>query len=100
MTPEGKVKAKVKKLLKKFEPSVWGDWPVPAGYGKSTVDYIGCNMGRFFAIETKAHGKHPTPLQALCLQEIERKGGKTFVIGSNGGVDDPAFGELEEWLAS
>ena len=98
MTPEGKVKAKVKRVLASYEQTTTGDWPVPSGYGKSTVDYIGCNVGRYFVIETKADKKKPTKLQELFMMDVQRCGGKAFVIGTNGGVDDPAFEDLIDWL--
>lgn len=89
-TPEGKVKRKVSGLLK-ATPGVWYDMPVPSGFGGSTLDYIGCYLGRFFAVETKAPGKKPTPRQLQTIAAIERSGGKVFVI-------DGDLSELEAWL--
>ena len=89
-TPEGKVKRKVSALLSST-PGVYYFMPVPSGYGESTVDYIGCHLGRFFGIETKAPGKKPTDRQRQMLAAIERAGGKTFVV--DGGTT-----ELESWL--
>jgi hypothetical protein len=68
--------------------------PVPSGYGRKTVDFIGCFRGHFFAVETKAEGKEPTALQALELANIKAAGGRTFVII---GEDDarPLFNWLE-----
>jgi hypothetical protein len=98
MTPEGIVKAKVKRLLKKYvdQGNLWYDMPVPSGFGKSTLDFIGHHMGRAFAIETKAEGKQPTKLQWQQLQAFSRAGGKVFVIV---GAFSPEFERLEEWLA-
>ncbi|HLZ24526.1 MAG TPA: hypothetical protein VKQ30_20620 [Ktedonobacterales bacterium] len=93
MTPEGKVKAKVKVILKRHD--CWWDMPVPYGYGKSTVDFIGCSRGRFFAVETKADGKEPTKLQQAILRAVVAAGGETFVIS---GPNSPVFQDLEEWL--
>lgn len=100
MTPEGRVKAKVKALLKEF--NVYQHWPVQAGYGKPCLDCHGCHKGRYFAIETKAPGKHPTPRQQITLEEIRTAGGAIFVIGTYK-ADDRAFPysgmkELHEWL--
>ena len=53
MTPEGKVKAKVSKLLQEFEEILFYDMPVPGGYGKSTLDYVCCYRGLYFVVETK-----------------------------------------------
>jgi hypothetical protein len=78
-TPERKVKAKVKKVLAKY-PESYSYWPVPAGYGASTLDCLVCHYGWWIAIETKAPGKKPTPRQHQTIGEIERANGITFVI--------------------
>lgn len=78
-TPEGKVKARVKKLLD--EHGAWHNWPVPAGYGIPMLDCVGCHRGEFFAVETKAPGQHMTPRQQFTKDEMEKAGGKVFVIG-------------------
>jgi hypothetical protein len=90
MTPEGRVKSKVRELLAKYQPN-YTVWPVQAGYGRATLDCLGCYRGRFFGIETKAPGKEPTPRQAIDLAAIVASGGKTFVI-------DGDVGELKQWL--
>lgn len=90
MTPEGKVKAKVSRLLK-TTPGVWYTMPVPSGFGESTLDYLGCHLGRFFAVETKAPGKKPTARQENTMAAIRRGGGTVFVI-------DGDTTELEQWL--
>lgn len=93
MTPEGKVKSKVSLVLTANENTYY-DMPVPYGYGKATLDYIGCNAGRYFAIETKAPGKTPTDRQKLTILMMERAGAKVFVIdGANGQLE-----ELQAWL--
>jgi hypothetical protein len=96
MTPEGKIKARVKNLLADNER--WGyiytHWPVPSGYGEQTLDCIGCYHSRFFAIETKAPGKKPTPRQEYTMENMRRAGVAVFVIDS----DD--LTELELWLLS
>ena len=93
-TPENKVKAKLRKLLKNY-PDVYTYWPVPSGFGKTTLDVLGCYRGRFFEIETKAPGKKPTLRQQVELESIGRSMGKTFVIT---GTDSPVFEELRQWL--
>lgn len=95
MTPEGKVKAKVKRILAKFASTTWVDMPVPSGFGKSTLDFIGCNLGRFFVIETKRDKKEPTRLQWAMIHKVIACGGRAFVIC---GDDSPVLRELEEWL--
>lgn len=94
-TPEGKVKAAIKRVLKLHEATTDGWWPVPAGYGENWLDYQGCNAGRFFAIEAKAPGKPLRPLQVEVKRRIERVGGRVFVIDSEDCDDMRA---LKEWL--
>lgn len=94
-TPEGIVKAKVRKILTRYEHGMYTYWPVPSGYGGTTLDVLGCYRGQFFAVETKAEGKKPTLRQTEALQDIGRAMGKTFVFA---GVDDPRFNDFVEWL--
>lgn len=79
MTPEGEVKDKLKKMLKRF-PTIYVFWPVQFGYGVKTLDCLICANGHFIAIEVKRKGKDPTPLQEKTLRDIFTAGGKTFVI--------------------
>lgn len=79
VTPEGKVKARVKKVLKEFE--AYQHWPVQAGYGKPCLDCHGCYNGLYYAVETKAPGKNLTPRQTQTVEEIVDAGGKVFIIG-------------------
>lgn len=80
-TEEGRLKDQVKAVLKQIK--AYSYMPVPAGYGKQTVDFLVCapckingaRVGRFLAIETKAPGKTPTPRQELCLREVAAAGG-------------------------
>ena len=78
-TPEGKVKAAVKKVLAKYPESYWR-WPVPYGYGHSGLDCYGCHYGWFVSIETKAPGEKPTPRQTQDIREINIARGKAFVV--------------------
>lgn len=95
MTPEGKVKAAVKKVLtpRQQQGTLYAVWPVPSGYGESTLDCVGCYRGQFFAIETKARGKKPTPRQSRCIDMMVAAGGKVFVVDS---VEGAAM--VEKWL--
>jgi len=79
MTPEGKVKAKVKKLL--AEGKHYYTMPVTGGYGNSGVpDFIVCVKGKFLAIECKANGGKTTALQNKNLTDIKTSGGVALVI--------------------
>lgn len=89
-TPEGKVKAKVSKILRDT-PHMYYHMPVPGGFGGTTLDYIGCHSGVFFAIETKKPGGKPTDRQNMIIEQMRRAGGKVFVI-------DGDTEELEAWL--
>lgn len=90
MTPEGRVKDAVKKVLKKF--GVYWHMPVQNGMGAPSLDFICCVKGKYFAVETKAPGKKPTPRQELTIEQIQRSGGKCFVV-------DGDVSLLEQWLA-
>ncbi len=91
-TPEGRTKKLVKDLLSKYTPR-YEYWPVPAGFGPSSLDCIVCYRGLFLAVETKAPGKKPTPRQELCIRDMQAAQGATFV------VDGPeSLAELEKYL--
>ena len=78
-TPEGKVKKKVKEVLK--ELGAYYVMPVTGGYGNSGVpDFVVCYRGVFFGIETKAKGGKVTALQQKNLDEIAKAGGIDLVI--------------------
>jgi hypothetical protein len=78
MTPEGRVKAKVKKLL--ADHYCYQFWPVQTGYGAATIDCLVCNAGEFVAIECKAPGKKPTPRQLTTMRTIRKAGGQTWLV--------------------
>lgn len=78
-TPEAKVKAKIKDLLKKY--GVYYAMPIGTGYGNSGVpDFLCCAGGHFLAIEAKANGGKPTALQLKNLKQINDGGGTAVVI--------------------
>lgn len=79
-TPEGKVKAKVKKALDKLGSDCWRFMPVQGGYGSVALDFLLAIRGRFVAIETKAPGKKLTPLQEQTKAAIEAAGGVVLVV--------------------
>jgi len=56
MTPEGKVKEKIKRLLKHH--GAWYYLPVSMGMGQHGIpDFICCYHGNMFGIEAKAEGR-------------------------------------------
>ena len=95
MTPEGRVKAKVKAVLARYAGNgLYVDWPVPSGYGTTTLDAIGWYRGQPFAIETKAPGKKPTLRQVEIGNRMAQAGAKLFIIdGVNGALE-----MMVEWL--
>lgn len=78
MTPEGKIKEGVKKVLKKH--GAYYHMPVMNGMGAPTLDFIGCHNGWFFAIETKAPGGKPTQRQQHTIEAMKAAGGAVFVV--------------------
>lgn len=79
MTPEAKVKAKVKRILS--ELGAYYAMPMGTGFGNSGVpDFLVCLRGRFYAIECKANGNKPTALQEKHLADIRGAGGVSLII--------------------
>lgn len=93
MTPEGRVKEKIKAVLDNYGSDLYRYMPVPHGYGEQSLDFIGCVHGVFFAIEAKRPGKHPTPRQEATIERMQAAGARVFVIRDEAGCK-----ELEEWL--
>jgi hypothetical protein len=81
MTPEGRVKAKVKDYLKSI--GAWYYMPVSNGMGRvGCPDILVCYRGLFMAFETKAPGKikNVTPNQQREIDEITRAYGLACVV--------------------
>ena len=108
MTPEGRVKALIAKLLAHYDiqpAAKAGTFTESAGWyyfavqGQMSVrgvpDIVGHYRGRFWAIEAKAPGKKPTGFQALQLSAIKASGGAVFVIDG-----EESLKEFETWLRS
>ena len=90
-TPEGKVKDKIKKILKAH--NVYYAMPMGTGFGNAGVpDFLCCFNGRFLAIEAKANGGKTTALQEKNIREIHEAGGDAFVI------DEDNLGKLDARL--
>jgi hypothetical protein len=78
-TPEGKVKAKIKALLKEYK--AYYTMPVMTGMATNgTPDFSIGHAGRYLAIEAKAGDNAPTELQWVRLREVEKAGCSTMVI--------------------
>lgn len=91
MTPEGKVKAKVKKFLN--EAGAYFSMPMGTGFSSSGVpDFLVCKGGLFYGIECKANGNKPTALQLKNLEDIRKAGGVAIV------VDESNVDQLKELI--
>lgn len=90
-TPESKIKKKINTLLDKY--GAYRFMPVQAGFGKPGLDYHCVIKGKAFFIEAKAGNKQPTPRQEDTIAQIQRAGGKCFVVNEVEGLDT-----LEIWL--
>ena len=92
-TPEGVVKAKLKKILD--EMGIWHFSPFQAGMGRAGIpDIIGCYNGLFVAFECKANGNKPTALQEREINAIRTAKGLAFVVDENNVQD---IKELLQW---
>jgi len=92
-TPEAKVKAKIKDLLKAYK--AYYVMPIGTGYGNSGVpDFICCVNGQFLAIEAKAGNNKPTALQEKNIRDIRNAGGYAMV------VNEDNLEELETLIAN
>lgn len=86
-TPEGRVKARLKKRLKEaFGDALYQFWPVQTGMGAATLDCLLAYNGKFYAIETKAPGKKMTPRQEQCRDEMTRAGITVFCVDDDTGI--------------
>lgn len=95
MTPEGRVKAKVDRMLKEFD--VWWFSPQAGPYGRSGIpDRLACVRGHLVAIEVKADAKkEPTRLQKLCMAQMRASGAAVFVV-----YDDVTLEAAKEYIRS
>jgi penicillin-binding protein-related factor A (putative recombinase) len=99
LTPEGKVKLEIAAGLNRLRPDCYYEMPVTYGYGRRTVDFIGCFHGRFFAIEAKRGDVSPKPTlaQTMTLESMRKAGGIAIVAQSFEEVEQ-AFAEVIEKL--
>ena len=82
MTPEGKVKNNIKKILKAHD--AYYSMPIGTGFGAMGVpDFLVCNKGRFIGIEAKTVGNNPTRLQESNMAHIRSCGGIALVVNEH-----------------
>lgn len=82
-TPEGKVKAAVRAILRRRQAYFF--FPVAGALGSrnGVTDIICCYRGRFIGIECKAGKNQPTGLQLAQLEAINAAGGVGIVINES-----------------
>lgn len=97
MTPEAKVKSKIKAALKRVAEdrgeSVYVCMPIGTRYGyNGDPDFLCCVSGRMVGIEAKADGQLPGKVQTQRLVGISNSGGVALVIDKNN------VGQLEQMI--
>ena len=92
-SPEGRVKARLDKMLK--AEGAWFYSPQAGPFGVAGIpDRVACVFGHFVGIECKADKtKKPTALQMKCMRDIEKAGGKCFVA-----YDDETIDAVREYI--
>lgn len=81
MTPEGKVKEKIKKWLDLNMPGHWRVMPRGGPFGKAGCpDILICWQGIFIAIEVKSDEGDATALQIMNLKKILSAGGVAALV--------------------
>ena len=86
MTPEGRVKAKVKRELAALAQDgyrVYTFRPVQNGMGAPSLDILNCINGWFVAIETKAPGKLLTDRQQTTATQMHEAGALVLVVSDD-----------------
>ena len=92
MTPEAKVKKKVREVLQALR--AYYVMPITGGYGNSGApDFVVCFNSAFIGIECKAGKGKTTALQEKNLAQIRSAGGLAIVI------NEENIDELKDLLA-
>ena len=101
MTPEGRVKAKVKERLKAL--GAYYHCPVQNGMGDPALDFhccvpfvvtpemVGQTVGMYVGIETKAEGNSLTPRQRVVAERIRSARGIVLELVGLAAVEGMAF---------
>lgn len=92
-TPEGRVKDKFKRWMKKTFPTSWVFMPVQMGYGEHGVpdflccvpltirpEHVGKTIGTFVGVEAKAQKGKLSGHQQTQIDRIQAASGLAFVI--------------------
>ncbi len=96
LTPEAKVKKKVKEILDQM--GVYHFSPMQNGMGRAGIpDIIGCLDGQFLGIECKAGRGTTTALQERELTRIQNAGGYALVVNEE---NINQLWEIKEWITT
>lgn len=96
LTPEGRVKLAIKKVLKR--EGIYFYMPGQSGYGVvGILDFMCCNKGKYLAIEAKAPGKRngTTPNQRMQIYLTIEAGGDAIVVDDVQQLEDYLDGNYE-----
>ena len=94
LTPEAKVKKKVKEILDQM--GVYHFSPMQNGMGRAGIpDIIGCLEGQFLGIECKAGRGTTTALQERELNRILNSGGYALAVNEENIIN---LREIKEWI--
>jgi Holliday junction resolvase len=94
LTPEAKVKKKVKDILDQM--GAYHFSPMQNGMGRAGIpDIIVCFEGRFIGIECKAGKGTTTALQERELTRIQEAGGIALVVNE---TNINQLWEIKEWM--
>lgn len=76
MTPEGRVKKEIKKILDSYGTKLVYFMPPASPYGQAGIaDFVCCVSGRYLEIEAKAEDGRVTTIQKLHGKKIEEARG-------------------------
>jgi hypothetical protein len=90
-TPEGRVKEKIKRILKTHD--IWYYMPVSMGMGQHGIpDFLCCVNGMMVGVEAKAGKGKTTGLQDMQLSRMRSAGAFTFI------VNEDNLDALNTWL--
>ena len=94
MTPEAKIKQRIKQILE--ELGCYYFMPIGGPYSRIGVpDFIGCIDGLYIAIEAKAGKNKATALQLRELEKVRQCGGLALVVDDSN--IDSLKAQIDEW---
>jgi hypothetical protein len=79
-TPEGQVKADIKKLLDSYGAQLYYHMSVQTGFGRRTLDFLICYRGWFAAVEVKRKGGKGRLFQERLVEDIKKSGGAARIV--------------------